>query len=217
MKFATRLSIKLLVRPPQWYRRISAGKVWSVPGDDPVLYLTFDDGPIPGLTDWILTELEKYDARATFFCVGENVEKFPDIYSKILNAGHRTGNHTYHHLNGFHCGIKRYIQDTHKAGRLIHSRLFRPPYGRIRPLAARLLSARYRIILWDILSMDYEQDLEPPMVLENVISKAGPGSIIGFHDNWKARENLQYVLPKVLSHYSKAGYRFLALDENVLK
>lgn len=217
MKIGTKLSLKLLVKPPEWYRRISSEKVWRVPGDEPVLYLTFDDGPIPGLTEWILSELALYDAQATFFCVGDNVKKFPDIYSKILAAGHQTGNHTYHHLNGFHCGVKRYIQDTYKAGGLIHSRLFRPPYGRIRPLAARILSVRYRIILWDILSMDYDQELEPQMVLQNVIANARPGSIIGFHDNRKATENLQYVLPKVLSHYSKAGYRFLALDEKVLK
>lgn len=191
--------------------------VWRIPVEEPVLYLTFDDGPVSGLTEWILEELEKYGAKATFFCVGENVIGNPELYAKILNAGHVTGNHTYSHLNGYRTGLRRYVKDIYKARRVIDSKMFRPPYGRIRPLAARILMPRFQIILWDVLSMDYDRELEPRIVIYNVVSKARPGSIIVFHDNLKARENLEYALPRVLDHYSRAGYRFLALDERLLK
>jgi len=191
--------------------------IWRIPVEEPILYLTFDDGPVSGITEWILDELEKYGARATFFCIGENVRANPELYAKILKAGHGIGNHTFSHLNSYRTGLSRYVKDIYKASKVIDSRLFRPPYGRIRPLAARILLPRFRIILWDVLSMDYDQELEPRVVMHNVISKARPGSIIVFHDNLKARENLEYVLPRLLDHYSRAGYRFPALDENLLK
>lgn len=216
MKLGTKLRISLFVKPPAWIRRISSGMVWRIPVEEPVLFLTFDDGPCSGLTAWILGELEKYGAKATFFCVGNNVRENPELYSAILNAGHAAGNHTFSHLNSYRTGLKRYVKDVYKARKVIDSRLFRPPYGRIRPLAARILMPRLQIILWDVLSMDYDRELEPGMVLNNVLSKAGPGSIIVFHDNVKARENLEYALPRVLDHYSSAGYRFLALNENLL-
>lgn len=191
--------------------------IWRIPVEEPVLFLTFDDGPVLDLTEWILGELDKYGARATFFCVGENVRKNPELYQKILTAGHATGNHTYSHLNSYRTGLQAYIKDVYKARKVIDSRLFRPPYGRIRPLVARILLPRFRIILWDVLSMDYDPDLEPRMVMFNVVSKARPGSIIVFHDNLKARKNLEYALPRILDHYTRAGYRFLVLGEDVLK
>jgi len=217
MKLGTKLRISLFVKPPGWIRKISSNMVWRIPVEEPVLYLTFDDGPVSGLTEWILEELEKYGAKATFFCVGENVRGNPELYAKILGAGHAAGNHTFSHLNSYRTGLRRYVKDIYKARKVIDSRLFRPPYGRIRPLAARILMPRFRIILWDVLSMDYDRELEPRIVMYNVVSKARPGSIIVFHDNPKARENLEYALPRVLDHYSRAGYRFLALDENFLK
>lgn len=191
--------------------------VWRIPVEEPVLYLTFDDGPVLGLTEWILEVLEKYGAKATFFCVGKNVRENPELYRKILGAGHVAGNHTYSHLNSYRTGLSRYIKDVYKARKVIDSWLFRPPYGRIRPLAARILLPRFRIILWDVLSMDYDRELEPRMVLYNVVTKTRPGSIIVFHDNLKARENLEYALPRVLDHFARAGYRFLALDDDRLK
>jgi peptidoglycan/xylan/chitin deacetylase (PgdA/CDA1 family) len=217
MNLGTKLRISLFVKPPGWIRKISPGMIWRIPVEEPILYLTFDDGPVSGVTEWILDELEKYGARATFFCIGENVRANPELYAKILKAGHGIGNHTFSHLNSYRTGLSRYVKDIYKASKVIDSRLFRPPYGRIRPLAARILLPRFRIILWDVLSMDYDQELEPRVVMHNVISKARPGSIIVFHDNLKARENLEYVLPRLLDHYSRAGYRFPALDENLLK
>lgn len=217
MNLGTKVRISLFVKPPGWIRRLSSGMFWRIPAEAPVLYLTFDDGPVPGLTEWILEELEKFNARATFFCVGENVRNQPELFDRIIRAGHSTGNHTYSHLNSYRSGLRTYIKDVYKAARVIDSRLFRPPYGRLRPLAARILMPRFRIILWDVLSMDYDRDLEPEMVLQNVVSESRPGSIIVFHDNQKARVNLEYALPRVLDHFSKAGFRFLALDENLLK
>jgi len=217
MKLGTKFRISLFVKPPGWIRKISSGMVWRIPAEEPVLYLTFDDGPVSGLTEWILAELEKYGAKATFFCVGENVRENPELFATIISAGHVAGNHTYSHLNSYQTGIRRYVKDVYKARTVINSGLFRPPYGRIRPWAARILLPRFRIILWDVLSMDYDRELEPRMVMYNVVSKSRPGSIIVFHDNLKARENMEYALPRVLDHYSRAGYRFLALDENLLK
>jgi peptidoglycan/xylan/chitin deacetylase (PgdA/CDA1 family) len=217
MKTGTRLRRWLFVRPPGWIRAILPRMVWTIPVKEPVLFLTFDDGPVPGLTEWVLDELHKYGAKATFFCVGDNVKKNPEVYAKILAAGHSVGNHTFSHLNGFRTGINRYLKDVYRAGELIDSRLMRPPYGRIRPLAARILMPRFRIILWDVLSMDYDSKLEPGMVLHHVLSNARPGSIIVFHDNPRATKNLEYTLPRALSYYSAAGYRFLAIEENLLK
>ncbi len=212
MKLGTKLRVSLFVKPPIWIRKISSGLIWRIPTQEQVLFLTFDDGPVPGLTEWILAELEKYDAKATFFCVGQNVGRNPESYSKIIAAGHAVGNHTNTHLNGYRTGIRKYVRDVYRAGRVIDSRLLRPPYGRMRPLVQRILLPRFRIILWDVLSMDYDQELEPRMVMFNVVSKAQPGSIIVFHDNLKAKKNLEYALPMVLDHYSRAGYKFLPLN-----
>jgi len=216
MKLATKLKIFLFVKPPEWVRMLSNGLIWRIPGEEPVVYLTFDDGPVSGLTGWILEELEKYGAKATFFCVGQNVKENPELYDRILESGHTVGNHTYSHLNKSRTGLSRYIKDVYKARKVINSRLFRPPYGRISLLASRLLRPRFRIILWDVLSMDYDRELEPQKVFNNVVSNVRCGSIVVFHDNLKARENLEYALPRVLDHYSRLGYRFMAIDPNRL-
>jgi peptidoglycan/xylan/chitin deacetylase (PgdA/CDA1 family) len=213
MDLIRRLQVFLFVKPPWWVRRISSGTLWRVPTDEKVLFLTFDDGPGPELTEWILRELEEHNAMATFFCVGENVVKYPEIYRMILSKGHDTGNHTYHHLNGYKTGIGSYIRDVYKARKVIDSRLFRPPYGRIRPWAARILMRRFRIVLWDVLSMDYDSGLDPKMVLYNVAREARPGSILVFHDNAKAADNLRFVLPMILDHFTRQGYKFLPLTQ----
>jgi len=215
MKFGTRLRVFFFVRPPGWVRKLSSRMVWRIPVEEPVLFMTFDDGPVPGLTDWILDELDKYGAKATFFCVGDNVTKYPEVYARILREGHATGNHTYSHLNSYKVGVRRYVKDVYRAHKIIRSNLFRPPYGRIRPFVARILLPRFRIVLWDILSMDYDAGLEPRMVLHNVVSKVQPGSIMVFHDNLKAKKNLEYTLPKVLDHYTRAGYKFLPLSAHL--
>ena len=213
MKLLKRIEMLLFVKPPGWFRRVSPRTVWRIPTDEKVLFLTFDDGPVPGNTEWILAELAKFEAKATFFCVGENVISYPGLYRMILNGGHDTGNHTSQHLNGYRTGIRHYVKDVYRARKVIESRLFRPPYGRIRPVVTRILSRHFSIILWDILSMDYDCELSPEQVLGNVIASAGPGSIVVFHDHVKARKNLEYVLPQVLGWYAGQGYKFVPLSQ----
>lgn len=216
MKLLKRIQVSLFVKPPVLVRKISSRMVWRIPTDEKIIFLTFDDGPMPGMTDWILDELDRFNAKGTFFCVGENVKKHPDLYQEIINRGHHTGNHTFQHRNSFKTSIVEFVKDVYRARKVIDSRLLRPPYGRIRPLAARILVPRFRIVLWDVLSMDYDQELEPKMVLYNVVSKVRPGSIVVFHDNVKAEKNLRFVLPHVLDHFSRQGYKFVPLTPYLL-
>lgn len=177
----------------------------------PILYLTFDDGPIPEVTPWVLRQLDKYKAKASFFCVGDNVEKNPAIYRQILAAGHSVGNHTYNHLHAGKTKVKEYVKNVEKCAGLVSSELFRPPYGRIRPKITKRLYDKYRIVMWDVLSGDFDTKLSPEKCLRNVIKHSGPGSIVVFHDSLKAKERLTYVLPRVLSYFSLKGYQFKAL------
>lgn len=207
-----RIKISLIVRPPKWFRIFSGPIIWKMDTRDKVLYLSFDDGPVPEITPWVLDILKSFEAKATFFCVGDNVRKYPELYQRIVAEGHGVGNHTYSHLNGFKSSIRKYIRDVFKAKRYIDSKLFRPPYGRIRVWAQRILRTRFRIILWDILSMDYDQSLEARQVVRNVVGNVEPGSIVVFHDNLKARKNLEYALPRILDYYSKRGFSFVNLQ-----
>ena len=203
----------MIVKPPGMIRHFSKNLIWKINTEAKHLYLTFDDGPVPGMTPWVLDILDDFGARATFFCVGDNVRKHPEIYNLIRQKGHQVGNHTYSHLNGFRTGIRRYVFDVFKAKKYIPSKLFRPPYGRIRRLAQRILITRFKIVLWDVLSMDYDQNIEPRQVVRNVIGNASPGSIIVFHDNLKAETNLHYALPRLLDYYSKRGFEFVPLPD----
>lgn len=212
-----KIKIRLIVRPPKWFRIFSGSTVWTINSTEKKLFLSFDDGPVPELTPWVLDTLKEYGAKATFFCVGDNVKKYPELYKRIKEEGHGVGNHTFSHINGFRTSIRRYIRDVYRARRYIDSKLFRPPYGRMRVWARRFLSARYRIILWDILSMDYDRSLDPRQVVRNVIGNVKPGSIVVFHDNLKAKKNLEYVLPRILDYYSKRGYTFVNLQSEIEK
>jgi peptidoglycan-N-acetylglucosamine deacetylase len=200
-----------LVRTPwwlsAWYRRL----VWRIPTKEKVLYLSFDDGPHPVATPFVLDELKKTGARATFFCIGKNVQEYPQIYRRILLEGHRVGNHTQDHLNGWKVGGKRYLQNIRDAARSIDSNLFRPPYGRISALQSSLLRAapfHYSIIMWDVLSADFDRALSAGQCAGHVIRYARPGSIVVFHDSEKAFDRLRDALPTVLKHFSGLGYRF---------
>ena len=215
MKFSDRIKISLLVRPPKWVRQLFRKTLWRVDTQEKSLYLTFDDGPVPGLTPWILETLKIHHAKATFFCVGDNVRRNPIEYQKILDAGHAVGNHTYSHLNGYKSSIRKYILDVYRAKKYIRSDLFRPPYGKARPLARRILLTRFRFVQWDVLSLDYDSSLDPRQVMRNITESAGPGSIVVLHDNFKAEKNLRYVLPKVLGYYSRRNYRFLPLSADI--
>ncbi len=214
IKLGKRIKIRLFVRPPKWARaRLFSGPtIWRIKTNEKKIFFTFDDGPIPEMTPWVLDTLHQYQAKATFFCVGENVEKHPELFQKIKAGGHGIGNHSYSHLNGFRTDIRSYVLNVFKARKVIDSNLFRPPYGRLRGWARRILKTRFRIILWDVLSMDYDSSIEPRVIVRNVIGHAEPGSILVFHDNIKAKRNLEYALPRLLDYYAKRGYEFANLQ-----
>lgn len=186
---------------------------WKVQTNDKVVYLTFDDGPHPEITHWVLQTLEEYNAKATFFCVGENVTRFPGTYHSILNHGHTTGNHTYNHLKGWTTPNQRYYENVSRCATLVKSKLFRPPYGRISPLQIRALKKQgYRIVMWDILTCDFDATIDIQKALDTTVKAAQKGSIIVFHDSEKAKKQLQQLLPEVLKQLSERGFTFKQLS-----
>ena len=187
-------------------RRLMPDLIWEIDDADGV-FLTFDDGPTPGITEWILATLDKYDAKATFFVLGKNVEMYPDLYQRIVDAGHRVGNHTYSHQKGWGMSLERYTEDVDFANDLINSDLFRPPYARITPSQTRLLAQRYKLVMWDVLSRDYSRRVSPRGCLKHVTKHLQPGSIVVFHDSVKAFRNMRYALPHTLEHIRRIGLR----------
>ena len=188
---------------------------WKVETKEKTVFLTFDDGPIPELTGEILEILYTYKARATFFCVGENVMRNPGLFREIVRSGHAVGNHSHHHLKGWKTDIKRYIQDVEEASRFIDSRLYRPPYGLISWRQARVLSRRYKVIMWSVLTRDYDQSVSPEQCLEIAVKGVEPGAIIVFHDNLKAREKVLYALPRLLEYLKAEGYSCGVLSSEI--
>lgn len=200
-----------IVKIPRWIHALWSNFVWKMPNQDKVLYLTFDDGPIPEVTPWVLEVLAKYQVKATFFCVGNNIDKHPDIYQQVVAAGHRIGNHTYNHLSGWKTDTDTYLNNVAQCHTLTQSNLFRPPYGRITNRQRLALSPHYRLIMWDVLSADFDTKIAPEKCLQNVIKNADPGSIIIFHDSLKAEKNMRYALPRVLEYFKAQGYVFKVL------
>lgn len=180
--------------------------LWQVKTDAKEVYLTFDDGPIPELTEEILEILSRYNAKATFFCVGENVLRSPQIYARILEQGHHTGNHTHHHLKGWTTNYAEYVEDAREAGKYIDSGLFRPPYGLMTYRQAKALSKEFRIVMWSVLTRDYDPAVSKEECLQTAIHGVRPGAILVFHDNMKAREKVLYALPRLLEYMEKEGY-----------
>jgi peptidoglycan-N-acetylglucosamine deacetylase len=184
---------------------------WKIKQKEKIIYLTFDDGPIPDVTPWVLEVLLEYNAKATFFCIGDNVKKFPETYRQVLSAGHLTGNHTQNHLNGWNVTTGIYIKNTEEASGYISSPLFRPPYGKITPAHINRLKPSYKIIMWDVLSYDFDITKTAEYCTNRVIASAGKGSIVVFHDSIKAFPRLKITLPQVLRHFHELGYRFETL------
>ena len=203
------------IKTPFWLRLLYRSCIWRKPTKDRVLYLSFDDGPHPEATPFVLQQLAKFNAQASFFCIGKNVQLFPEIYAALTEANHTVGNHTQHHMNGWKNNTTNYIADIQEATKSISSNLFRPPYGRIsfaQISALRLHPALpQEIVMWDVLSGDFDTNITGEACAQNVIQHAGPGSIIVFHDSAKAMDRLRVALPKVLAHFSKLGYQFKAL------
>ncbi len=231
------------IKTPGIVKKLFPNYIWNISKIEKVIYLTFDDGPTPNITRWTLNILKQYDAKATFFCIGNNIEKHPDIFKDIVSAGHAIGNHTQNHIKGWRHSTKNYLKEVKKTNSIIKSQitesnsenlcsknkfsrkqtkltnntstnilatyLFRPPYGQIKPAQGRALIANgYKIIMWDILSFDWDINVQPKDCLRNVLLKTKPGSILVFHDSIKASKNMQFMLPKVLSYFSEKGYRF---------
>lgn len=198
-------------------KKIFSNLVWDVPNTENKIYLTFDDGPIPEITVWVLEELKKHDAKATFFCIGHNIEKHPEIFEKVINEGHSIGNHTFNHLNGWKTSTEEYLKNTFLCEEQIleskicnlKSKIFRPPYGKIKPSQSKKLRRLgYKIIMWDVLSADYDTSISPEKCLENVLQNVSSGSIIVFHDSVKAFPNMEYTLPKALKYWTAKGFVF---------
>lgn len=204
-----------LIQTPKLLRALAPSFTeWEMPvsATEPAVYLTFDDGPHPTATPFALEQLAKYKAQATFFCVGKNVVEYPGIYADILAAGHRTGNHTHNHLKGWKTTTRAYLENTNEASRFINSNLFRPPYGRIKRMqAVRLHETGYRIIMWSLLSGDFDPALSPERCLENIVLNLKPGNIVVLHDSTKAWDRMSYVLPRVLEHCKKNKWALKSL------
>jgi len=204
-----------LVKTPWWLKKIYPGLVWQMPAEEKTIYLSFDDGPHPEITPFVLEQLKRYDARATFFCIGKNVNEYPQIYRQVLMEGHRVGNHTQNHLNGWKVADDRYIANVLEAAKYIDSDLFRPPYGRIGALQSRLLREapyNYKIVMWEVLSGDFDLSLNAQQCAENVTRRARAGSIVVFHDSEKAFDRLKDALPLVLEYFAGKGYKFAAIQ-----
>jgi peptidoglycan/xylan/chitin deacetylase (PgdA/CDA1 family) len=204
-----------LIKTPFWLRLIYRSCTWKIPTQEKVIYLSFDDGPHPEATPFVLEQLAIFNAKATFFCIGKNVESYPAIYDAILDANHTDGNHTQNHMNGWNNTNSDYLTDIQKATASIRSNLFRPPYGRIKFTQIKALRSNanlpQNIIMWDVLSGDFDTNITGEKCAQNVIQNAGPGSIVVFHDSAKAMDRLRIALPKVLLHFTNLGYQFKAL------
>lgn len=201
-----------LVKSPWLLKKLYPALIWNIPTEEKEVYLTFDDGPHQTITPFVLDALEKHNAKATFFCIGKNVKEHPAIFERIISEGHKVGNHTYNHYNGWKTPDATYIKDILEAKQHIDSDLFRPPYGRISKFQTQQLKSFFKIVMWDVLSGDFDITLTPQKCLEHVVSNVAPGSIVVFHDSQKALPRLEYALPKALEFLSKKGYRFKSLS-----
>jgi len=200
-----------LIKTPLVLKLLYPKLLWDAEGDNRSIFVTFDDGPIPIVTPFVLNILKQYDAKATFFCIGDNVRKHPDVFEKVKNDGHAIGNHTFNHLNGWQTDDATYRENFLKADELIGSNLFRPPYGRIKRSQVKLLKEAkpdLQIVMWNVLSADFDMNITPEKCLDNVIKNVKPGDIVLFHDSLKAKDRMEYALPRALEYWSKKGYTF---------
>jgi peptidoglycan/xylan/chitin deacetylase (PgdA/CDA1 family) len=200
---------RYLVKTPWWLKKLYPGCLWDMPGKERTFYLTFDDGPHPDITPFVLDVLKKYNARATFFCIGKNAEQYPEVYKRILAEGHATGNHTQHHINGWKNSDENYLHDIRLADHFIQSSLFRPPYGRMkRSQVKKILSDNRIIVMWNILAGDWDASVSPEKCFDRVIKKISDGDILVYHDSEKAWERMSFALPRLLETFTAVGYRF---------
>ncbi|WP_162052275.1 polysaccharide deacetylase family protein [Pontibacter pamirensis] len=204
-----------LYKTPFLLKKLMPRYTWHRAGQGKKLFLTFDDGPIPEVTSWVLEQLSKYGAKATFFCVGENLVKHPEVAQQALAQGHLLANHTHNHLKGWQTSFEEYLQNAAQCQQVLEQlqpgkqpKLFRPPYGRISKAQAAVLRKEYELIMWDMLTNDYDASLSPEKCLKKAIKYTQSGSIIVFHDSLKAQRNMMYALPRFLEHFARLGYTF---------
>ena len=203
-----------LVKTPWLLKKLYPNLVWNVDHNQRRIYLTFDDGPIPIVTPFVLNILKQYNAKATFFCIGDNVRKHPDIFEQVKNDGHAIGNHTFNHLNGWKTDNKTYLDNFLQAEKLLDTKLFRPPYGRIKRAQIKLLMEAkpgLEIIMWQVLSGDFDINLKPDQCLKNVLKHTDNGDIVLFHDSLKAQPRMEYALPRAMEQWSREGFEFSSL------
>ena len=200
----------LIEQPPILYRLLFPEALWRIaPTAEKTVYLTFDDGPIPEVTPWVLDVLDKYNIEATFFCVGDNVRKYPAVYRQVIENGHQVGNHTFNHLQGWQHTANVFHENVALAGERIESKLFRPPHGHMwRRQSKKIAASGYQIVMWDVVTRDYSRRQTPEQVLDNVKQYVRDGSIIVFHDSLKAEKNLRYALPRAIEWLIDEGYQF---------
>lgn len=207
----------LIERPPEWFRRLVNGGEFRLTADSPDgvkrVFLTFDDGPIPEVTPWVLDMLDSFDIKATFFMVGENAGRYPELVEEVRRRGHDVGNHTLHHMQGAAVSTHRYLRDVEKADQILHSSLFRPPHGWLRPRQASALKRKYRIIMYDLVTRDYSCRLTPDDVVRNVKRMSRHGSIIVFHDSLKSWPRLQIALPEALKWLKDNNFQFALIRD----
>jgi peptidoglycan/xylan/chitin deacetylase (PgdA/CDA1 family) len=201
--------------PSLFYKIYNSKDLWRVETSEDVIYLTFDDGPVPEVTPWVLDMLDSFEAKATFFCVGENVKKNPDIFDDIIRRNHTVGNHTYSHLNGWKSEPEDYYENVGKCDSLFNTTLFRPPYGKVSSAQHKLLEKQFNLVYWTVLSGDFDQSITPEKCLENAKTSVEKGSIVVFHDSIKAWNNLVYALPAFLDHFYRKGFLFKAIPYNL--
>ncbi len=202
----------MLLRPPEIIKKLYPNLIWELEPEENELYLTFDDGPCPDTTLWVLDQLDSYGAKATFFCIAKNAEMYPEIYGEILRRGHAVGNHSYSHVKGWGMPAVDYMKDVDMASGIIHSNLYRPPYARITPSQARMIVERYKIVMWSVLSRDYNRHISRRKCLKNVLPYLSPGVIVVFHDSRKCARNLRYALPRVLEAIYGSGMKSARID-----
>lgn len=201
-----------LVKTPKFIQNLFPNYTWNVPSSSPTIHLTFDDGPIAKVTPWVLELLKKYDAKATFFCVGANVEKNPAIFEQVIADGHTIGSHTMNHLNGWNTDNIPYFHNVRRGASMVKSELYRPPYGKMKPSQAQFIQRHYQVVMWDVLSGDFDPKISSEQCYRNVVNHAKPGSIVVLHDSLKAKEKLEFVLPRILEYFSGLGYQFKNLS-----
>jgi peptidoglycan/xylan/chitin deacetylase (PgdA/CDA1 family) len=193
---------------PRFLRPLFGKLTWRVKTDSKLIYLTFDDGPVPEVTPQVLDILDEYGWKATFFCVGDNVRKYPEVYQEVLRRGHRVGNHSFNHIRGYRYSVEDYVANVQKASAYIESRLFRPPHGRITFSQIKALKEDYDIVMWDVITYDYDKKKKPEQIMRTVRNYLRKGSIVVFHDSIKAKDNVLTVLPQALAYWKEKGYSY---------